>query len=426
MKRNPIAGQNQRIQRMTESTLVVGIDIAKERHASQAMDYRGITLSSRALWFPNAHDGFEQLEEWIRGLQAEHGKDDVIIGMESTGHYWLNLANWLVARSIEVVLVNPATTKRNKENRDNSPSKSDPKDALVIAECVTRGYYTPYRPKEERFQRLHTLMSHREHWITEATRLTNQLHRWLDIFFPEYISVFPEIGCPRSLATLREFPVPSDLAPLTPEHIVEAWGRHLQRPGGARGLRKAVRLLECARQSVGQRIALEEARLELRHLLDAYERVQAILSEYHALAEELLRETPGAEAVQSVGLPVTLTAAVLGFGGDLRQFEHGNQLLRKAGLNLAERDSGKHKGKIKLSKRGSSRLRKYLYLAALYLVTQNPVFRRWHYDNIHQKRMTGTQSLIKLAGKLARMLVAMVQRQDHFNPEKALAHRLAA
>jgi hypothetical protein len=29
-------------------------------------------------------------------------------------------------------MVNPAATKRNKENRDNSPSKSDPKDALVI------------------------------------------------------------------------------------------------------------------------------------------------------------------------------------------------------------------------------------------------------------------------------------------------------
>ncbi|WP_253187075.1 IS110 family transposase [Paenibacillus sp. GP183] len=44
-------------------------------------------------------------------------------------------------KGLNVVLVNPATTKRNKENRDNSPSKSDPKDALVIADIVCRGYY---------------------------------------------------------------------------------------------------------------------------------------------------------------------------------------------------------------------------------------------------------------------------------------------
>ncbi len=71
--------------------------------------------------------------------------NDVIVGMESTGYYWFNIANWLVERGIEVVLVNPMTTKRNKENRDNSPSKSDPKDALVIADVVSRGFYTAFR-----------------------------------------------------------------------------------------------------------------------------------------------------------------------------------------------------------------------------------------------------------------------------------------
>ena len=50
--------------------------------------------------------------------------------MESTCHYWFNLADWLLEQSVEVVLVNPLTTKRNKENRDNCQSKSDAKDAL--------------------------------------------------------------------------------------------------------------------------------------------------------------------------------------------------------------------------------------------------------------------------------------------------------
>jgi len=80
--------------------------------------------------------------------------DDVIVGMESTGHFWFNMAHWLVQPGIDVVLVNPMTTKRNKVNRDNSPSKSDPKDALVIADAVSRGYYTPFSPEEESFRRI--------------------------------------------------------------------------------------------------------------------------------------------------------------------------------------------------------------------------------------------------------------------------------
>jgi transposase len=150
--------------------------------------------------------GYEHLERAIRKLQQNHGMHDVVVGMESTGHYWFNVANWLMDRGIEVMLVNPATTKRNKENRDNSPSKSDPKDALVIADVVSRGYYTPYKPSDELFQRLRILVKNREHWVVESGRLQNQITRWLDIRFPEYTSVFKEIFTPRSLATLRSFP----------------------------------------------------------------------------------------------------------------------------------------------------------------------------------------------------------------------------
>ncbi|WP_246358538.1 IS110 family transposase [Paenibacillus phytorum] len=54
-------------------------------------------------------------------------------------------------------MVNPSTTKRNKENRDNSPSKSDPKDALVIADVVSRGFYYDFARHAVFFQRLQRL-----------------------------------------------------------------------------------------------------------------------------------------------------------------------------------------------------------------------------------------------------------------------------
>ena len=61
------------------------------------------------------------------------------------------------------------------------------------------------------------------------------------------------------------------------------------------------------------------------------------------MIEKILPEIPGSELVRSAGVTLPTTAAILAFGGDLSNLSHGNQLLRKAGLNLAERSSGKYK-----------------------------------------------------------------------------------
>lgn len=61
--------------------------------------------------------------------------------MEPTGHYWINLSKWLMKQGFEVVTINPHLVKRNNEKRDNTQSKIDKKDALVIADMVKNGYY---------------------------------------------------------------------------------------------------------------------------------------------------------------------------------------------------------------------------------------------------------------------------------------------
>lgn len=236
MKSSAIHTQNQRVQRITPTTVVVGIDIGKDKHVAQTTDFRGIVLTHRPWAFANTLAGFNSLLAHIQQVQQGRGLDRVMVGMESTRHYFWNLASWLLARHIEVVIVNPATTKRNKENRDNT-SKSDAKDALVIADAVSRGYYTPYHPGEAVFERLRLLVRNRERWVVDTTCVKNRITRWLDIRFPEYHTVFDDLFGVRSLATLRAFPAPSDLTGLTPEQVIQAWGRYISRPGGRRGNR---------------------------------------------------------------------------------------------------------------------------------------------------------------------------------------------
>jgi transposase len=202
------------------------------------------------------------------------------MGMEPKGHYWWNLANWLADKGLNVVLVNPATTKRNKENRDNCPSKSDPKDALVIADVVSRGYYYEYTRQANVFQRLRTMMSDREFWVTNSVRLQNRIIRWLDIRFPEYTAVFKDWTCKRSLATLKEFPSPQDMESLSVAEIIASWRKHMQRAGGSTGIQKAAQLFSQARRSVGDNTALHEAKQDLQRLLEEYERIVEILERW--------------------------------------------------------------------------------------------------------------------------------------------------
>jgi transposase len=148
--------QNQLIENITVNHLVIGVDIAQELHVARAVNFRGIALGN-PLEFSNDEVGFRSLERWIRDLLASYNLNKMIVGMEPTGHYWLSLAHWLKDKKIEAVLVNPHLVKKNKENRDNTPSKSDKKDALVIADMVKNGYYSPVRFHSAEYEELRVL-----------------------------------------------------------------------------------------------------------------------------------------------------------------------------------------------------------------------------------------------------------------------------
>ena len=413
---------NQRIERISMKHAVVGIDIAKDKHVAQIADFRGRVLTPYHLSFDNTLDGFQKLMSWVKKTQQKFGLHSCIFGLEPTGHYWFNFANWLHEQNHDVVLVNPVTTHRNKENRDNSPSKNDPKDAIIIADLVSRGYYTEYAPQEKVFEQLKTVMSDREFWSKQRGSIKNRIIRWIDINFPEFHRVFKNWEVPRALATLRAFPLPSDLRKMRIDDVIEGWREHgMNRAGGARGRSKAAQLIATAERSISHKknnASRDATRQELERLLNEYDRLCSFLQEIEENIITLLGEIPVAQQLQSIpGLGTIAIAAILGFGGDPSNYAHGRQLLRRAGLNLAECTSGKYKGQIKLSKRGSSGLRKHLYLATVGLLKENPDFKQWHEKN-QSKGMTKMASLFKLIGKLARIVIGMVQRGEMYRAQQ--------
>jgi transposase len=407
--------QNQLIERISIRHLIVGIDIAQQFHVARAVNFRGIVIGD-PLTFENNEDGFARLIQWINRLKALKGFDTTIVGMEPTGHYWVNLSKWLYERNIEVVTVNPHLVKRNKENRDNTQSKSDKKDALVIADMVKNGYYSFIRPSSETFEKLRVLMSNRDMTVKRLVSAVNQINRWVDIVFPELRQVFKDVTGKGAIATLRLFPTPLELSSMKPQEIVSGWKTLMKRQAG---LGKAQLLIELAAHSVGTPQALDAYKLHLEQLLEEFDLATAQLERVEKEVTEVLKHIPFARKMLAIkGISEIALAGILGEAGDLSGFAHGNSLLRHAGLHLAEASSGKWKGQIVLSKRGRSRLRRFLYLATMSLVMNNNDFKELHSNNVKVKKMKKMKSIMKLINKFARILVGMARNNESYHSEK--------
>ncbi|MFC9601840.1 IS110 family transposase [Peribacillus butanolivorans] len=407
--------QNQLIERISDRHLVVGVDIAQQFHVARAVNYRGIVVGD-PLTFENNEEGFNKFLEWINKLKAKNRLDTTIVGMEPTGHYWINLSKWLSNEKIDVVTVNPHLVKRNKENRDNTQSKSDKKDALVIADMVKNGYYAFVRSTPESFEKLRVLMSNRDVIVKRLVSSINQLNRWVDVVFPELRQVFKDVKGKGAIATLRLFPTPIELRSMQPQDIVGKWKSVMKRQPG---LKKAYLLIDLAKRSIGTHQALDAYKLHLEQLLEEYDLATTQLERVEQEVTNVLQQIPFAKKLLAIkGISEISLAGILGEAGDLSGFAHGNSLLRHAGLHLSEASSGKWKGQIVISKRGRSRLRRFLYLATMSLVMNNPEFKELHANNVKVKKIKKMKSIMKLCGKLARLFVGIAKRNESYSPEK--------
>lgn len=407
--------QNQLIERISDQHLVVGVDIAQEFHVARAVNYRGLVIGE-PITFENDEIGFTRFQEWLNKLKHIKGYHTEIVGMEPTGHYWLNLSEWLCEQDIDVVTVNPYHVKRNKENRDNTQSKSDKKDALVIADMVKNGYYSFIHPTSGAFEELRVLMSNRDFIVKRLVSSINQIKRWVDIVFPELRKVFKDVKGKGAIATLRLFPTPAELRSLEVQDIIKGWKTQLKRHAG---LKRAQALIQLAKTSVGTTKALDAYKLHLEQLLEEFDLATSQLEKVEKETEAVLKTITYADKMLDIkGISETTLSGILGEAGDLSNFAHGNSLLRHGGLNLAEASSGKWKGQIVVSKRGRSRLRRYLFLATMSLVKNNSEFKAIHTRNVQVKNMKKMKSIMKLIGKLARILVGMAQNNETYRPEK--------
>lgn len=361
----------------------IGIDVAKHHHDALGLDDAGLMVLP-PFRFSNTRDGVEQL---ITRLQALPGETRV--AMESTGHYWIPLYEYLVDHGYPVAVFNPLQIKAYRQVGIRKV-KTDRIDSYYIADFLR------VRPAEAMIvlsvthRQMRHLARFRFKLIDRTSGLKRRAHMLLDQVFPEYPALFARPFATTSRTLLRQAVTAEEFV-AWPTTDLTATIRKASR--GRLGQEKAQAIFAAAQTSLGIRSLNQVAKLEMAWLLDQMDlldqQVKAVdknLADLLAAEEQYLTSIPGISTV--------LAATILGEIGDVRRFPSLKPLIAFAGLDPTVYQSGHFQAmRTTLSKRGSPYLRRAVWLAASAARLHNPdlaaFYRRKRQQGKHHSTVMG-------------------------------------
>ncbi len=346
--------KNEKLTFICDDMLILGCDIGSEIHYARAIDTRGRELSKSAFSFSNSLEGFESAKEGAVTIAAQHSKNQIVLGLEPTGHYWFCLAAWMVTNGISVVQVNPYAVKQTKEVEDNSQRKDDTKDPKLIANLVKDGNFgMPYLP-EKLYAEIRRLSMFREQLNEDRIRNLNRLHREMKIYFPEYKDAFGKVDGSFCMEVLRKAPFPTDLIKLGIEGIKQIW--HDAKLRG-RGYGNAKTIFEKAQTSVRLKEGCEVGKQAVKWFVNQIIELNEQLLKIEEELNEKCMEIPHAKNIPAIaGIGENTLSGILAEMGDISRFDDVKEIQKLRGLGLVACSSGKQKGETKISHRGRKKL----------------------------------------------------------------------
>ena len=124
----------------------VGIDIAKRKHEAVVTDDKG-DIVVKAFSFTNDLTGYNYLLGKIKLVTIS--REQIVIGMESTSHYWLTLYTRLIKDGYNVHIFNPIQSDALRGMYIRQ-SKTDARDSFIIAEVIRFGKYSESNVPQEK------------------------------------------------------------------------------------------------------------------------------------------------------------------------------------------------------------------------------------------------------------------------------------
>ena len=129
-----------RKRRHVHGRYVVGIDPAKDKHQVQVLTPEGLPLGP-SFSFRNNFDGFHhKLFKRLGRLLPELSQSDyaahLVFAVETSCNLGKPLVHFLHAQGMPLALVSPLTTRHARPRKSGDYSRTDPKDAHLIAQCA--------------------------------------------------------------------------------------------------------------------------------------------------------------------------------------------------------------------------------------------------------------------------------------------------
>jgi transposase len=404
-------------QRIRKATLIVGVDIGKAFNAVGFMDKEGNVLGSCAKLY-NSREGFEEFINLIEGLKAKHHLRDVLIGMEPTGHYWRKLAYFAKDHGYEVRFVRTTALKHHREIDESSSAKSDQRDALTIANITREGKYIDTVIEDGLLRQLRTLSKARERLLRYSVSAKNSLHAALDDYFPELHEIFWSMGSRSLWAILEQCPFPQDVVLMKLSTLRNLIAQSSRKKAGSAV--KAEKLIEAAQKSIGVKQIGNADRYRVQMCLEEVKRTVLSLKNIDKQLKCLLKETSAASYLMSIPGVGPLSAAVfLGELGDPTHFHNARQIVKYAGYDPQESDSGSRIGRKFISKKGRWLLRKYLFFMSMRVVVLSNYFQEYYLRKLETKNRVGQQPrrkemLCAVAIKLIKVIFALLRDKREF------------
>lgn len=409
-----------KLKQIPEGYLIAGVDAHKKKHAIVLRTQDAVVHSRFQV--SNSRWGFKELLDRTRWCMTKVGARGVIFAIEAGGRYWRPLAYFLDSNGILFRMVNPFTLKRRREGDDVDRRKNDYHDAEMAAELLRTGAFTETRLAEGTYAELREAY-HVHHRLGEdITQSSNLLGSLLDGVFPEFCQVFRDIDSKTALAVLDTYPLPHNIAGMTPEEFRETMLEHYK---GMRLMRKKLpEIHEVARDSIGIRAGSSAVAMEISMLVDRLRLLHSQREKIERLLEEIEGSLPESKLLLSIdGVGPITVAGLLGELGPIRNYQRANQLVKMAGINPVQSESaGKHGGRTPMSKKGRSLLRHCLWEACHGLIRYNASFKSW-FERLQERPVHGhplnkREARGAMCKKLLHLVFALVNNGSFYQREE--------
>jgi len=397
--------------------LLVGIDVAKEKHHAFFGTARGKTLLRR-LVFDNNIEGFRKLLVQAEALKVQDGLSRVVFGMEPTANYHKPLGEHLIRCGHWVVLVSGVAAFENRKTLDGRWDTNDTRDAANVADLMSQGKCLFYEFAVGPLQDLRNLLSLKRRFkrVEHGYRVRIRNHL-LAKYFPE-LDRYYEQSPVMSLGIVRWGLDPAVIAGLEYPEFVQRVGGGRRRGSQEKRLQAIWKL---AVESVGCE-AGAAVEFEAKVMVEGLKQIRKAIEEIEEKIKEICFLFPEYEFLLSLpGFGPDVASKVLGAIGDPYRFENGRQVLKLAGYDLSAKRSGKSSERVipEISKKGKADLRYALYQAALIASIRNQHFIVYFTNKLRgREREPGikTKMRIKLAAKLLVVAWTLMKKKEPFHP----------